>query len=111
MKYTERLKHNVGLCLAITAITSIIILFIATVKWGAQGTWTWIAAGVLLVLNSSGGSMLLPKQPRQPEEPSSRTQEKNEGPSTPKNERAKTIGLTALLVLLLAIILTRKRHK
>jgi hypothetical protein len=93
MKYTERLKHNVGLCLAITAITSIIILFIATVKWGAQGTWTWVAAGLLLVLNSSGGSMLLPKQPRQPEEPLSKAKEREEVPNTPKPERKK-IALT-----------------
>ena len=111
MKWTERRKRNVGLWLAILAIINIIILFVATLICGPQGTWTSVAAGVLLILFSSGRSMFLQKQPQQREEPSSKAKETVKTPSARKPERAKIIDLAALLVLLLAIALTRKKPK
>jgi uncharacterized iron-regulated membrane protein len=79
-------------------------------KWSPQGIWMWVVALVLLVLASAGWSMFLQRQPRQPEDLQRKAKEKSQVPDNPKDERAKIIGVVALLVLMLAIVLTRKKR-
>jgi hypothetical protein len=110
LKCTDRRRHNIGLGLFIPAFIGTIIWFIAMEKWSPQGIWMWVVALVLLVLASAGWSMFLQRQPRQPEDLQRKAKEKSQVPDNPKDERAKIIGVVALLVLMLAIVLTRKKR-
>jgi len=108
-KCTERKRRKVGIILTIVASLGIIIWVIAKQIWNPQGIWMWLVALVVLILASAGRGMFLQRHPLQSEKPPSKAKEREEAPSTPKPERAKIIGLAALLVLLLAIVLTKKR--
>jgi len=110
--WTER-RRNILICVL---FASALILGVAwqilgeTLRQHSIMLWALLSL-IPLSLTTSAASMLPYKQPRQPEEPPSKAKEREKAPRTPKPERAKMIGLAALLVLLLAIVLTRKKPK
>jgi len=99
------------ICLALTLIFLIICLrYRQTLSISTQALCSIIALA-LGTIGSIYAFMPVQRQPRQPEEPFSKAKESVEAPSAPKPERAKITDLAALLVLLLAIALTRKKPK
>ncbi|MBC8274765.1 MAG: hypothetical protein H8E40_07350 [Chloroflexi bacterium] len=109
--WTER-RRNILICVlfALALILGIVWLILGEIL-RQYSIMLWALFSIIpLSLTTSAASMLPYKKPRQPEEPPSNTKEREEAPSTPKPERAKIIGLAALLILLLAIVLTRKKR-
>ena len=108
-QWAESHRRSLGIGLATAGLILLIVwlIFAKILPIWAQA----LSSLIPLVLWTFGMLILFHKQPRQPGEPPSKVQEPNKAPSIPKPERAKIIGLAALSALLLAIVLTRKKHK
>jgi len=108
-QWAENHRRSLGIGLATTGLISLIVWLIFAETWPI---WTQAFLSLIpLVLWTFGMLVFFHKQPCQPKEPPSKEQETEEAPSTPKRDSAKIIGITALLILLLAIVLTRKKRE
>jgi peptidoglycan/LPS O-acetylase OafA/YrhL len=110
--WTKNRRRNLGYVLFALALISLIVwlIFAKTLSIWAQALYSLIPL-ILFAIGSVYAFMPMQRQPLQSEEPPSKAKKSEEAPSTPKPERAKIIGLAALLILLLAIVLTRKKRK